>query len=187
MTVNHCRIRRRLGLICLLVLLAAPGAASQALQGPVARTRADISPAEVQRLFDAYTVMQAQEFLGLSDEQFVQFLSRLKSMQGVRRRQEQARAKLLQELNRMTVPKAAPVRDEELRDRLRSLQDMESRSFSELGKAYEDLDQVLSVRQQVRFRVFEEQMERRKLELLMRARAAGAGRVRALRPPVTAP
>jgi hypothetical protein len=34
----------------------------------------------------------------------------------------------------------------------------------------EALNQVLDVRQQARFRVFEEQMERRKMELLMRAR-----------------
>ncbi len=34
------------------------------------------------------------------------------------------------------------------------------------------VDDVLTVRQQAQFRVFEEQMERRKLELLMRARQA---------------
>ncbi len=32
------------------------------------------------------------------------------------------------------------------------------------------VDEVLDVRQQLRFRLFEEQMERRKVELLMRAR-----------------
>ena len=37
-------------------------------------------------------------------------------------------------------------------------------------QAMEGLNQVLDLRQQARFRVFEEQMERRKVELLMRAR-----------------
>ena len=39
-----------------------------------------------------------------------------------------------------------------------------------MRKAYNALDEVLDVRQQARFRVFEEQIERRKIELLMRAR-----------------
>ena len=39
-----------------------------------------------------------------------------------------------------------------------------------MRKAYNALDEVLEVRQQARFRVFEEQIERRKIELLMRAR-----------------
>jgi hypothetical protein len=34
------------------------------------------------------------------------------------------------------------------------------------------VDEVLTLRQRVRFRVFEEQMERRKLELMSRARRA---------------
>ena len=39
-----------------------------------------------------------------------------------------------------------------------------------MRKAYVALDEVLDVRQQARFRVLEEQIERRKIELLMRAR-----------------
>ena len=39
-----------------------------------------------------------------------------------------------------------------------------------MRKAYNALDEVLDIRQQARFRVFEEQIERRKIELLMRAR-----------------
>ena len=40
----------------------------------------------------------------------------------------------------------------------------------------EAVDQVLDLRQQARFRVFEEQMERRKVELLLRARQANRPR-----------
>jgi len=39
-----------------------------------------------------------------------------------------------------------------------------------LRKGYSSVDEVLDLRQQARFRVFEERIERRKLELLMRAR-----------------
>ena len=38
------------------------------------------------------------------------------------------------------------------------------------------IDEVLDVRQRLRFRVFEEQMERRKFDLLMRARQANRAR-----------
>ena len=65
--------------------------------------------------------------------------------------------------------------DDILRQELRfrggtALQELESRTAAEMRKAYNALDEVLDVRQQARFRVFEEQIERRKIELLMRAR-----------------
>jgi hypothetical protein len=43
-------------------------------------------------------------------------------------------------------------------------------------KAYDGIDQVLDLRQQAQFRVFEELMDRRKLELVMRARQANRAR-----------
>jgi hypothetical protein len=170
---------RLLAALCLFFLSAPPAGARQ---DPAVQAPAAFSAAEIRRLLDAYTVMQAQEFLGLTDAQFAQFLPRLKVLQDTRRRQQQARNKLVQELNRMSAPKAAQVPEGELRDRLRSLQELEIRSASERQSAYETLDQVLTVRQQARFRVFEEQMERRQLELLMRARAAGGALGRAQRP-----
>jgi hypothetical protein len=45
-----------------------------------------------------------------------------------------------------------------------------------MRRAYESLDEVLDVRQQARFRIFEEMIERRKMDLLMRARQAAAAR-----------
>jgi len=62
------------------------------------------------------------------------------------------------------------VEESEIKARLSSLQELESRTAAEMRKAYNALDEVLDVRQQGRFRVFEEQIERRKIELLMRAR-----------------
>ena len=56
------------------------------------------------------------------------------------------------------------------RERLQELQDLEGRAAAELRRAYDDLDQLLDVRRQARFRVFEQNMERRKLQLMLRAR-----------------
>jgi hypothetical protein len=134
--------------------------------------------AELQRLFDAYTVMQAQEALQLDDAQFGQFLPKLKALQDTRRRNEQARGQLLAELGRMTAPSAATLDEAAVRERLRALQDLESRAASEMRRAYETIDQQLDVRRQARFRVFEQNMERRKLQLMLRARRGAPGQVR---------
>jgi hypothetical protein len=131
----------------------------------------DMSPAEIQKLFDAYLVMETQQALALTDQQYPQFLARLRTLQETRRRNQQSRNQLMGQLQRLTNPRAAERGDEAaIKERLTALHDLESRNASEMRKAYAALDEVLDVRQQARFRVFEEQIERRKIELLMRAR-----------------
>jgi hypothetical protein len=131
----------------------------------------DMTPGEIQKLFDAYLVMEAQQALQLSDQQYPQFLTRLRTLQDTRRRTQQERNQLMGQLQRLTNPRLAkPVEESEIKARLASLQELESRTAAEMRKAYNALDEVLDVRQQGRFRVFEEQIERRKIELLMRAR-----------------
>jgi hypothetical protein len=140
-------------------------------RGPVAD---GASPAEVQRLFDAYVIIQAQQDLGLSDEQYPKFVSRVRALQDLRRRAENERGRILQELRRIT---SSPNTDDALiKPRLKALDDLEARSATEVRTAMEAVDQVLDLRQQARFRVFEEQMERRKVELLLRARQANRPR-----------
>ena len=146
-------------------------------QGRSAQQADRLEIAELQRLFDAYMVMQAQEALQLDDAQFGQFLPKLKALQETRRRNEQARNQLVGELGRLTAPSAATVDEAAVRERLRALQELESRSAAELRRAYDTIDQQLDVRRQARFRVFEQNMERRKLQLMLRARRGAAGQV----------
>ncbi|MEO7276356.1 MAG: hypothetical protein ABIX28_07080, partial [Vicinamibacterales bacterium] len=86
----------------------------------------------------------------------------------------------LQELRKLSGPQApTPVDEGAVRDRLRTLREHDDRAAEELRKAYDSLDEVLDVRQQARFRIFEENIERRKLDLVVRAReraARGGGR-----------
>jgi hypothetical protein len=126
--------------------------------------------AELQRLFDAYTAMQAQEALQLDDAQFGQFLPKLKALQDTRRRNDAARVQLVAELGRMTAPGGAAFDEAAVKDRMRALQELEARAAAEVRRAYEAIDQQLDVRRQARFRVFEQNMERRKLQLMLRAR-----------------
>jgi hypothetical protein len=144
----------------------------------------DMTPGEIQKLFDAYLVMEAQQALDLTDQQYPQFLARLRTLQETRRRNQQERVQLMQQLQRLTNPRnvvkldpegrrrinRTPGDEAEIKARLTALQELESRSVAEMRRAYTALDEVLDVYQQARFRVFEEQIERRKIELLMRAR-----------------
>jgi Spy/CpxP family protein refolding chaperone len=136
-----------------------------------------LSPGEVVAMLDAYAVVQAQEALQLNDSQYAPFVTRLKKLQETRRRNQQTHNQIVQELRRLAGPQAAPPFDEAaIRDRLRALRDLDDRSALELRKAYDAVDEVLDVRQQARFRMFEDMIERRKLDLLMRARQRAAGR-----------
>jgi hypothetical protein len=154
---------------------AAPARARQG-QGRAGRAAAGedmgnaaISLAELQRLFDAYFLLQAQDALKLDDAKFTEFLPRLKALQDARRRHDLEHRQAVAELAKQTAP--GVVMDEnQIRDRLRALQELESRTAAEIRKAYDGIDQVLDLRRQARFRVFEQNMERRKLELMLRAR-----------------
>ena len=127
-----------------------------------------VSPAEIQRMFDAYALLQAQEMLKISDEQYAKFLPRFKALQDARRQTLQQRTRVLMDVRRLL----NDLDEAPLKDRLKQLQEIETRGEAETRKAYEAIDSVLDVRQQAQFRVFEEQMERRKLQFVTRARQA---------------
>ena len=129
-----------------------------------------VSPAEIQRMFDSYALIQAQEQLKISDEKFPQFLTRFKALQDTRRRNMAERFRMVQDLRRLA--NDASPDEARLRDRLKALDDLDARAQSEAQKGYEAINQVLDIQQQAKFRVFEENMENRKLALVMRARQA---------------
>ena len=155
------------------LLFVGPAAAAQARRAPAPQSgegQPGVTPAEVQKMFDAYALMQAQEQLKIGDEQFTRFLTRFKALQQLRRQLQQDRGRIVMDLRRLT--STSPTDEAQIKERLSALQELETRAAADTRKAYEGIDQVLDVRQQAQFRVFEEQMERRKLELVMRARQA---------------
>ena len=175
---------RRFSSLVFVIVLAAPAAvlAGQQPPPPQQRPRAqqpggDLSPGEVQRLFDAYALVQAQEALGLDNEQYGRFVSAMKGLQETRRRNQQERARLLRELNRLSGPDAT-ADEAALVAALGQLASHDEAAAADLQGAYAQVDAVLSPRQRARFRLFEENMERRKIDLLMRARQANRGRGR---------
>jgi hypothetical protein len=159
----------RAALLLIFVLTVTPAAAQGVARAP-AEPAVDLAPAEVQRLFDAMMVADAQQSLALDDKQFPEFITRLRVLQDTRRANLLQRVKLMAELQRLSNPRNVSVDETGLKERLTALQELESRSAAELRRAYNQIDEILDVRQQARFRVLEEQLERRRLELLMRAR-----------------
>jgi cell pole-organizing protein PopZ len=155
-------------------LVATAARAQQQPAKPVPEPQApadrQATPAEVQALFDAMVVVQAQKALALSDAQYPQFVGRLKTLQDMRRQHQRERNQLIQQMQRLSAPRNAAVDEAQLRALLKSFDDLQARAAADLRRAYENLDQVLDVRQQVRFRVFEDQIERRKFDFLLNAR-----------------
>jgi hypothetical protein len=145
-------------------VLATGQAAGQA-PGPAANENVD--PAELGRLFDAYTVMQAQEALGLDEARFGPFVTRLRALQEVRRRHLRERAAVMRDLRQLL---QAPGNDAQLKERLDALVRLETASRADQAKAMDAIDELLDVRQRARFRLLEQQLELRKLELVNRAR-----------------
>ena len=155
-----------------LLVLALTLAQAPPAERPQRNRAGGLGNGELVNMLDTYAIVQAQEALQLADDKYGQFVSRLKRLQQIRRQNTQARNRVLQELRRLT---QAPTPDENaLRTQLKVLQDLEMSAADELRRAYAAVDEVLDPRQQARFRIFEEQLERRKLDLLMRARDRAA-------------
>ncbi len=153
------------------------GPRGAAMQGPRAGLRGgaggagQMTPAELERWLDSYVLLQAQDTLKLTDAQFPRFVQRLKALQDVRRRDLQERRRMLAALGALV--RTTPFDEGAVREQLKALRDLDTRSAEELQKARDGVDEVLDVPQQARFRLFEEAVERRKIELLMRARQGG--------------
>jgi hypothetical protein len=138
----------------------------------------NISPGELNRLFEAYALLQAQNMLRLTDDQYAEFIVRLKVLQNARRKHQQTRFRLIQDLRRLTSPQNTTTDEAAIRTTLDALAREEATSAEAIEKAVEQVDEVLDIRQRARFRVFEEQLERQKLDLLSRVRRPARNKVR---------
>jgi len=132
---------------------------------PVARPGMPIQ--QMQAMFDAYALVQAQKLLQLPDEQYQRFFVRMNRLQDIRRRHLQQRTRLLGELRRKWRPDA----DEgELVALTKQLDDVDATYGNDVRAARRAIDEVLTPRQVAFFRFFEEDMERQKIEFITRSR-----------------
>jgi hypothetical protein len=171
-------MRRRLipMIVCLAVAtVSVPARAQKAAasktpaQGASAKAGEPAVPmAEIRKMFDAYAVTQAEEQLKIKKDQLPKFLAQYKELTESRRMAAQEHNRLLLELRQHVAD--TKVSDTQLKDRLKALRDVEERSHADVRKAYDAIDNLLDVRQQARFRVFEQYMDRRLAQVIARAR-----------------
>ena len=164
--------------VLLALLLAAPARAQDPApqasppEGRAGRAQG-VRPAELAAMLDAWAIVQAQTALQLNDGQYGQFVTRLKRLQDTRRRNLQMRNRLLAQIRALVAPGVTP--DEPaIREKLKALREHDEQTVATLRKDSEAVDEVLDARQQALFRLFEERIERQKLDLLMRARDRAA-------------
>jgi len=129
-----------------------------------------VSAGQIQRWFEAYAVLQAQDRLQLSETQYGRFVTRFRALQETRRKHQQTHQVLLNDLRKLTNPQTGSNEESAITERLKALKEEDAAAAGALAKAYEGVDETLDTRQQARFRIFEDQVEQQKLELLMRAR-----------------
>ena len=128
---------------------------------------------QLQSWIDTFAVVQAERDLQLTGDQYATFIVRLRKLQDVRRRHQMEKGRLMRELNQLL--NGSDGRDEAILAHVKSLDDLSQRSAGELKQAYSELDSGLTPWQRGRYRMFEEQLERRKLDLLSKINTAPAG------------
>jgi hypothetical protein len=134
------------------------------------------SPAYVQQMFDTMAVVEADKFLPLSGDQYPVFVQHLRRVQEARAQANRRRAKALNELRGLVGPNApADVTDSVIDAKLKELIAAEQEGAADVRKALDDLDAGLSVRQRARYRLLEENVERRKIDFLTKVRGGGQG------------
>jgi Spy/CpxP family protein refolding chaperone len=150
----------------------ARGALGGRRPGPAAG--ADVmSVPQVEEYFDQVMLHQARANLSLSEDQFLRFGAGLRRLQTVRRQLQRRRGAIVRELNALV--NRTPLDEGAVTAKLKEIEDLSTRAIEDTRAAYDAIDRVLDLRQRARFRVFEEMMERRKLDLVARARQQGQG------------
>jgi len=109
----------------------------------------------------------------VSREQWPQFLQHFQDLQSLRRQHRITRVRLIGELRQLSRPDAL-TDPAALIAKTKAVDDLEVTWIQEEARAMAAVDQVLTVLQRARLRVFEEDMELYKLELIAQVKGRGA-------------
>src|SRR5437899_3018541 len=93
-----------------------------------------ITAGQVQRWLEAFTVLQAQDALQLSEAQYGRFVTRLKALQETRRKHLLAHQQLLSELRKLTNPQIGSNDEAAIGERLKALKEEDAAAAADLLK-----------------------------------------------------
>jgi Spy/CpxP family protein refolding chaperone len=168
-----------------------PQAGGQAPQRPLGKGAPQRQPGEpagqlnlqeVQNMVDTWALVEAEKDLGLTNAQYPDFVARMRRLQSTRRRHMAERQRTLRELNAMVFTSPRPD-DNAIAEKLKAFDLLGEKAAQEMRQVTQELDAILTPFQRAQFRVFEERMERRKIDMLTRARAARGGGAAPAGPP----
>ena len=144
---------------------------------------------EVFRLLDQYVTANLQPRLGLGDEQTARALPLVRRLHTDRRRYAENRLQALGQLRRFA--RTGVTDDAKAAELLRGVRAAEAEEQAAVRSAQEALDGVLTPTQQVKYRLFEAEVEHRIRQAMARMRQerrdGGGGRFRPDGPPDNAP
>lgn len=135
---------------------------------------------EVFRLLDQYLAANLQERLGLGDEQTARALPLVRRLHTDRRRFAERRLQALGQMRRFA--RSGSSDDARAAELLRGVRAADAEEQAAMRSAQEALDGVLTPTQQVKYRLFEAEVEHRIRQAMARMRAqrreGGGGRLR---------
>jgi hypothetical protein len=155
-----------------LALSAGMAAAQDAQEGP---RRGGRPREEIFRLIDEHVARSLQERVGLSDDQAARALPLVQRLHADRRRFAARRIRAMQQMRRAFRPGAPAVGDARAAEMLQELKAAEADEAAGLRAGQDAVDAVLTPLQQVKYRIFETEMEHRLRELMARVRAQRRG------------
>jgi hypothetical protein len=155
-----------------------PASASQSAPADQGRGRAATAgPSNeqmrtVMALLDGFEINQADKVVGVSSDEFPAFIKQLRAIQDLRTKHQSQRNALVNQLrvavNGNPQRNLAAGDDAAVDAATKKLDDFDRTAVQEMQAAFGAMDQILSVRERGRFRLFEERLEQQKLEIIMR-------------------
>lgn len=172
----------------LFVLAAITTAGSAAAQGVPEGGRRARPRDEVFRVIDEHVGRSLQERLGLTDEQTARALPVVRSLHAERRRFAERRIRAQQQMRRAL--RSGAITDARAAELVSELKAAEAEEAIAIRAGQDAVDAVLTPAQQVKYRIFEGEVEHRVRELMARVRAErreNGGRRRGDRPRLESP
>ena len=147
------------------------GAPSPQTPGAASAVPEQISVADVQAMFEAMALLDAEKQIPLAADQYPAFAVRLKRLQQARGVHQRNHNRALNELRRLTNPPAgAKIDDAAVEAKFKELVTIDADGRVAIDQATDAIDQILSPTQRARFRILEDSIERKKLDFLTRVR-----------------